>query len=292
MKRFLLALTLIVAVALVMAGCGNTSEFSMGMELNPDGKGGVITVQDPDAGDCVAAGSIILGENDTVYIEPALEGDVVIRIQMFPESEADIDDDPALLTEEFTDESKEIPLEIDVSGTEPIECGIAPGDYMVYATTVTGSGSGTINIHVGEQVDPWTQAATAEEAAKGAGLDSFEVPDGVQTSLGPVAPLSFGYQEGVAEADISAAAVEMRARKGLKASYEDVSFDENEYKYEWSRDIGGTIVKCFGNRDGEATKTVWSDDTYSYALLAYGAGGDDDYGLPAEDLDGLVEAIK
>ena len=89
MKRFLLALTLIVAVALVMKGCDNTSEFSMGMELNPDGKGGVITVQDPDAGDCVAAGSIILGENDTVYIEPALEGDVVIRIQMFPESGAD-----------------------------------------------------------------------------------------------------------------------------------------------------------------------------------------------------------
>ena len=109
MKRFLLALTLIVAVALVMAGCGNTSEFSMGMEMNPDGKDAVITVQDPDVGDCVAAGSMIVGENDIVYIEPALEGDVVIRIQMFPESEADIDDDPDLLTEEFQNEHPDTP---------------------------------------------------------------------------------------------------------------------------------------------------------------------------------------
>ena len=121
---------------------------------------------------------------------------------------------------------------------------------------------------------------------------SIKVPDGVETSLGVVTPLSFGYQEGVAEADISAAAVEMRVRKGLKSVYEDVSFDDNDYQYEWSRDIGGTIVKCYGNRDGEATKTVWTDGDYVYALLAYGAGGDDDYGLPVEDLDALVEKIK
>ena len=84
----------------------------------------------------------------------------------------------------------------------------------------------------------------------------------------------------------------MRARKGLTSVYEDVSFDENAYNYEWSREIGSTVVKCYGNRDGEATKTVWKAGDYSYALLAYGAGGDDDYGLPAEDLDALVEAIK
>ena len=88
-------------------------------------------------------------------------------------------------------------------------------------------------------------------------MDKFEVPDGVETSLGQIVPLSFGYQDGVVEADISAAAVEMRARKGLTELYPDVSFDENDYEYEWSRDIGDVTVKCFGNRDGEATKTVW-----------------------------------
>lgn len=285
MKKIILALTLVFAAALVVAGCGTTSEFSL---VVGDESHAVLTADNAEDGDFAMAGSLTIGEDDILYIEPGLD-EGTINIKLIPDSaidqEADAEDVQASMDPEKAQ------LDLDVEGTEPIECGLPAGEYTIFATVVKG-GSGSIVFRVGEQNEPWTQAATAEEAAKGAGLDRFEVPDGVQTSLGPVAPLSFGYQEGVAEADISAAAVEMRARKGLKASYEDVSFDENEYKYEWSRDIGGTIVKCYGNRDGEATKTVWSDDTYSYALLAYGAGGDDDYGLPAEDLDGLVEAIK
>jgi hypothetical protein len=56
--------------------------------------------------------------------------------------------------------------------------------------------------------------------------------------------------------------------------------------------VDGQQVQCFGNREGEATKTIWTDGEYNYAVLAYGAGGDDDYGLSPEDVAIMVNALK
>ena len=99
--------------------------------------------------------------------------------------------------------------------------------------------------------------------------------------------------EGVAEAHFGVAAVDIYVRKGLSDIDEgDISFDNNEYKYNWTVDIDGTEVKCSGNREGEATKSVWSANDYSYAVLAYGAGGDDDFGLSEEDLTSLFRNIQ
>lgn len=56
--------------------------------------------------------------------------------------------------------------------------------------------------------------------------------------------------------------------------------------------MDGQEVKCFGNREGEATKTIWTAGDYNYAVVAYGAGGDDDFGLSAEDVVTMVNAVK
>ena len=284
MKKIAITVSVLLALVMMLAGCGQ-SEFSM--VINEDNTGVITAGGAP--GDTLTAGSIILEEEDTLYIEPALEGGAEINIKLIPSTNAGIDAEAEDLMESV--DPKNAVLDVDINGTGPTECGLAPGEYMVCATVVKG-GTGTVLLRVGRAPSPWTLAPTGKDAAAGAGMDKFEVPDGVETSLGLIVPLSFGYQDGVAEADISAAAVEMRARKGLTELYPDVSFDENDYEYEWSRDIGDITVKCFGNRDGEATKTVWTDGDYSYALLAYGAGGDDDYGLSVEDLDALVEKIK
>ena len=99
--------------------------------------------------------------------------------------------------------------------------------------------------------------------------------------------------EGVAEARYGIAAVDLIVRKGLASIDEgDISFDNKEYALQWTETIGDTEVKCFGNREGAATKTVWRDGDYSYAVLAYGAGGDDDFGLSADDLKIIVSQIK
>lgn len=142
--------------------------------------------------------------------------------------------------------------------------------------------------------NPWSDVATAEEAAKGAGIDSFSAAEGVEISLGTVKPELYRCMDGMAEARIPIAAVEMTIRKGRPETGEngDISGDYTEYKHEWTKDIDGKEVKCYGNREGEATRSIWTSGDYCYCILAQGAGGDTDFGLSEEDLEALVKAVK
>lgn len=146
--------------------------------------------------------------------------------------------------------------------------------------------------------NPWQDAQSAAEAAVGAGLDEFIIDEDMEISLGKVEPTVYRYMEGMAEAEVPIAAVEMTIRKGLSelaiddVAENDISGDYTEYKYDWTQEIDGTKVTCYGNRSGEATKTIWKAGEYCYAILAFGAGGDDDYGLPAEDVETLVKGIR
>jgi hypothetical protein len=72
----------------------------------------------------------------------------------------------------------------------------------------------------------------------------------------------------------------------------DISGDYNSYENEWTQNIKGLEVKCSGNREGEATKTIWMVDDICYSITAYGAGGDDDFGLSADDLSTLINGIQ
>ena len=101
--------------------------------------------------------------------------------------------------------------------------------------------------------------------------------------------------KGMAEAVVEFPAVEMTIRKGDKSgemAEGDISGDYSEYKYDWTQNIKGLEVKCFGNRDGEATKTIWSVDDMDYSITVQGLGGDEDYGLPADDLNSLINGIQ
>ena len=146
-----------------------------------------------------------------------------------------------------------------------------------------------------EIANPWSEAATLEEAVKGAGLDSFSFEEGITLSLGEVRTETYRYMDGIVDIVAPVAAVDMTIRKGhidAAAEEEDISGDYTEYKHEWTQNINGVEVKCFGNRDGEATKTIWTSGDYCYAILAFGAGGDEDFGLSADDLTALVNVIK
>ena len=144
-------------------------------------------------------------------------------------------------------------------------------------------------------INPWQTADTLAAAAEGAGLDGFDIAEGSQISLGEIKAEEYRYMDGLAEARIPVAAVEMTIRKGtsMAAGPEgDVSGDYNEYKFNWTQNIKGLEVQCYGNSEGEATKTIWSSGDYCYAILAYGAGGDDDFGLSADDLNSLINGIQ
>ena len=143
--------------------------------------------------------------------------------------------------------------------------------------------------------NPWTECKTADEAAEEANVESFNVED-IKISLDPAGPYTYRYMKGMAEAEFPAAAVEMTVRKADSSQVDfgdsDCSGDYNDYKYNWTYDIDGIEVWCYGNRKGEATKTAWNGEKYSFAVLAYGAGGDDDYGLPEEDVKAIVKTLK
>ena len=287
-RRAIPVLMILLAAVLVLAGCGETKTTLMA-DSGADNTA-VIVAEDAEEGDSVTTGPITVEEGEIVAITSSLEGDAVINIKLIPATEAGADATPEELMESV-DPANAV-LDLDGSGSGLAQSGVGTGDFMVMATVVN-PGSGSVEVRVERPGGPaWKEAATAEEAAEGAGLGSFKVPDGVETTMGTVVPLSYSYIDGVADADISVDNVDLHFRKGLASEYDDVSFEKTIYFHDWTREVGGTPVKCYGNRDGEATKTVWTDGKYVYALLVNGAGEDEDYGLLVPDVEALVDAVK
>jgi len=166
---------------------------------------------------------------------------------------------------------------------------------MAFALTACGESEEATGTGEAGMPNPWSTAESLDEAAKGAGLEGFEIPEGAEISLGKVEVTEYRYMDTIAEARIEFPAVEMTIRKGTK-EYEsaegDISGDYGEYKYNWTTNIKGLEVKCSGNREGEATRTIWNVDDIDYSITAFGLGGDDDYGLPEDDLKTLISGIQ
>ena len=142
--------------------------------------------------------------------------------------------------------------------------------------------------------NPWSDAETAEAAAEGAGLSIFSVPEGVSISLGKVPPATYRYMDGIAQATFEFPAVEMTIRKGKAEAAEggDISGDYTNYANTWTQNIKGLNITCFGNREGEATKTIWQVGDNCWSIKVMGMGGDTDYGLGANDLQSLIMAMQ
>ena len=150
----------------------------------------------------------------------------------------------------------------------------------------------------------WTSASSADAAAQGAGLDGFTVPDaGTEISIGALQPWSFSYAANMAEADGGAGAAAIVVRKALGSG--DNTKDPSTYTANWSElstmafsnewtvDIEGTQVNCYGNTKGQATKAIWKDGANSYSILALGQGDNwKDFGLAEDDITTLVKGTQ
>ena len=169
------------------------------------------------------------------------------------------------------------------------------GKDMVFEFVSVEPEEGEEGAEVG-MANPWSEVGSAAEAAKGAGLEDFMIPEGSEISLGAVDVSAYRCMDGLAETVIDFPAVQMRIRKGLASAADvgegDISGDYGEYAKTWTQNIKGLEVTCFGNREGEATKTIWQlDDTY-YSITVEGLGGDTDFGLNADDLSSLINGIQ
>ena len=142
--------------------------------------------------------------------------------------------------------------------------------------------------------NPWSDAASAEEAAKGAGIDSFALPQGAIADLGEPIAVTYRYMDGMAEAyyEFPASAITVRTAKIGKDDTFDISGDYNTYKNEWTENIANIPVACAGNREGESTKTYWGEGSVAHSLFAEGLGGDEDFGLNTKRLTVFVEAMN
>ena len=144
-----------------------------------------------------------------------------------------------------------------------------------------------------ELANPWHDAASAEEAAQGAGLEAFPVPEGEIADLGPIFEVEYRYMDGMAEArlQLAASVVTVRTAKIAEGDFFDISGDYNTYAYEWTEYIANTPIACAGNREGDSIKTYWGEDNIAHSIVAQGGGGDADFGLNVERLTPIVEAM-
>ena len=292
-------------MALTLAACSSSSEsYSLSFDILNNREGEVV-IENADKDSAVSSGALAVGEGEEIVITSELEkGKVLIQIQK--SAEADTEDTNNLEPPTFDHAD----YEIEVEASDIAHCVPVPGEYDVNVV-MQDKTSGKIGMLVqplegageteetagadGEQTN-WTEAATAEEAVQGAGIDAVADMNGTVISLGELGTMgdvTYKYMDGAVQVSCPAAAVEMFVIKAKASTVNgDASFDAAEYAHEWTQDVDGQEVKCFGNREGEATKTIWTAGDYSYAVLAYGAGGDDDYGLGAEDVAIMVNAVK
>ena len=97
---------------------------------------------------------------------------------------------------------------------------------------------------------------------------------------------------GIAEARLEYPASALTVRKGTYAEEGDISGDYTEYANTWTEDVNGIEVTCFGNREGDASKSIWTVDDMYFSIVAEGLGGDEDFGLNAERLTAMVSSIQ
>ena len=140
--------------------------------------------------------------------------------------------------------------------------------------------------------NPWSDVGSAEEAAKGAGIDSFVIAEDPGLDLGQLFERTYRCMDGIAEARLEFPASALTVRKGTIAEEGDISGDYTEYANTWTQDVNGIEVTCFGNREGDATKSIWTVDNMYFSIVAEGLGGDQDFGLNAERLTAMVNSIQ
>ena len=140
--------------------------------------------------------------------------------------------------------------------------------------------------------NPWSDVGSAEEAAKGAGIDSFVIAEDPGLDLGQLFERTYRCMDGIAEARLEYPASALTVRKGTIAEEGDISGDYTEYANTWTQDVNGIEVTCFGNREGDATKSIWTVDNMYFSIVAEGFGGDQNFGLNAERLTAMVNSIQ
>ena len=275
---------LLLAGALFFTGCAKSN---FGVAVNEDGDINIIA-ENAHNGDKGGAGTFTVEDNQQIVVESALDDGGKVKIILKDVSGLGEDASADELT------GKGEVWNVVAEGTTTIYGGVPKGDYFVDAE-VDGKANGTIKMRAEEIPDPdtWDKQASKEDALAAVGMESFEIPEGAEIRLGAVTAGEYRTHEGAVKVNVAYPAVDMFVYKAAEdINGGDPTFEGNEYANEWTQDIDGITVTCYGNNEGDATKTVWTKDGYSYAIIVHGLGGEIDFGLHAEDLAAVVPGIQ
>ena len=138
----------------------------------------------------------------------------------------------------------------------------------------------------------WTDAADAAAAAKGAGFETFGVPEGFKVGDLEFKDPKFFYSAGVAKAAYETPATEFDICKA-DGTHETPLTERvlDEFATKWTKDVDGTEVTCYGAARGATTVATWKDGTREYGLTFQGLGGEE-MSMESDELVTIVNAIK
>ncbi len=290
-KRFALALFTLVAAACLLCTACACSQGSFKGEI--DNKTGIYQVTADNAGKdsaIKASGAIVLGEGQMMVVDSKLSsGAVVVKL---------------------ISSAGETVIEETVEGTNSNGFGTIAATYTLEVDCAKNGTTGTIEIAVVDddlyqannsdlqktlhEMQQWTKGSSTSEAAQVAGFEEFVLPEpDSQLQNGPVGTWLIRSMKGRIVAKGSVGPAQIEVMKGIYAGNGDISSDEREYAHTWYLDVNGMEVRCQGNVEGQAHKTVWIDGNYSYCIMIWGQGEYYlDFGLGAQDIAALVATIK
>ncbi|MBR0403653.1 MAG: hypothetical protein IJI68_00305 [Eggerthellaceae bacterium] len=138
----------------------------------------------------------------------------------------------------------------------------------------------------------FTKVKTADEAAKGAGIDKFGVFDKITLDDAEYKDPAFAYAEGVAEANYENGAIGLIVRKADgKHTAPLTDRDKTEFAQTWTKSYESLDVTCYGAAKGAATVFTWADGTQEFGVTYQGLGGEE-VSLDSDEVAAVVKALK
>lgn len=143
--------------------------------------------------------------------------------------------------------------------------------------------------------NPWSDVETADEMAEVAGFD-VNVQANPESSFGDPVAVHYRAMQGLAEVVYEYPAAQITVRKGdlTVGVNNDVSGDYNQYSETWTETAGsqGLEITCSGNEKDVTSKATWGNGDYNFAIVTLALGGEENFGLNAQDLSAFVDAVQ
>lgn len=147
-KSIIAAIATAACAAMLLAGCTGSGSL-LAMDMAEDGSSCAITFDNATEDDFTSAGTLTVGEGETIIVDQAIEEGGSATVAVIPADTESMDDISAD-TEELTDalSVENAALLIPLEGEGQFYYEIMPGDYYL-SVTVESKTTGTADISVG-----------------------------------------------------------------------------------------------------------------------------------------------